>query len=390
MNSRLETIWRDSVVRAALGVHRLLLPQGVNAGWLPYLWLPYLGFLFMVWFYRPVSVAEIIGTSAAVCVFLALYFRSYAGRPREMPWLIAGIAAIGLGLTPFNIAAGVFFIYAAAICGYAGLRARNAVIMLIAVIVTQVGEYLLLGIPAGQWVWAPLVGVTIGLANLYFGDRARKNRIIEQSQDEIRRLATIAERERIARDLHDLLGHTLTLITVKAELAGTLAARNMPRAAEEIRELESIARDALAQVRQAVGGYRGDLAGEIANAGVALRAAGVGFEAEVLDSARNAEQDAALAMVVREAVTNIVRHAGARMCRLSLRREGGEMLLCIDDDGTGGRCDEGNGIRGMRERLQAIGGALKIEFGGRGTCLCATLPVRALVREREKDPEMSA
>lgn len=360
-----------------LGIHRRLLGDGATLGWIPYIWLPYLCFLFIGWFYGPVGAIEIVGTLAAVGLFLAMYFRSYSARPREMPWLIAGTAGIGLALTPFNFGAEVFLIYAAAMCGYVGHGARVAFAFLVVVIAAQVGELLLLDLPVGQWLWGPLVAFSVGLGNLYFSERSHKNQLIKQSQEEIRRLATTAERERIARDLHDLLGHTLTLITVKAELAGALAERDLPGAAKEIRELEQIARDALAQVRRAVGGYRSDLAGEIANAGVTLRAANVAFEANTASGGGcGKEQDAALAMVVREAVTNIVRHAGARTCRLSLEHDALGTTLDIRDDGVGGRRKAGNGIRGMRERLEELGGTLSVEFDANGTSLHAAVPAR--------------
>ncbi len=360
--------------RSALAVHRWLVPRAAELGFMPYVWLLFLSFLFIRWLFESVSGIEAVGTLAALCVFLALYFRCYTGRPREGPWLVIGIAALGFALTPFNIGALVFLIYAATLCGYIRVRPNRAFALIIGMIVVQTIELVWLGVPVGSWLWGPLVAFSAGLANLYFGERERKNRIIRQSQDEIRRLATAAERERIARDLHDLLGHTLTLITVKAELAGTLAERDLPRAADEIRELEQIARDALAQVRQAVGGYRGDLAGEIANAGVALHAAGIHFDADAAGGSRGTAQDAALAMVVREAVTNIVRHAGAQTCRLSLRHADARILLELRDDGHRGRRGEGNGIRGMRERIEALGGTLSVEFGAAGTHLEAIVP----------------
>ena len=139
---------------------------------------------------------------------------------------------------------------------------------------------------------------------------------------------------------------------MKAELAARLAERDITAAAlEDTAELEKISRDALRQVREAVGGYRnGDLAGEVANARVALTAAGAYLTTDI--DTRNCPQthDNLYALVLREAVTNIVRHAGARHCNIKLRTARAWMaMLTIEDDGRGGRIREGNGIHGMRE-----------------------------------------
>jgi two-component system sensor histidine kinase DesK len=220
--------------------------------------------------------------------------------------------------------------------------------------------------------------VVLGLANLYFGEMSRKNRALKLSQEEIRKLAAGAERERIGRDLHDLLGHTLTLITVKAELAAKLAERDLAGAAREIRDVERISREALAQVREAVGGYRsGGLTGELANARVALTAANVKLAENVEPPRLSPAQDSALAMVLREAVTNIIRHSGAQHCRIELENGGPNLRLLIADDGHGGSLREGNGFKGMRERLKAVSGNLEIDSGHNGTRLTILMPMTA-------------
>ncbi|HET8552128.1 MAG TPA: sensor histidine kinase [Gammaproteobacteria bacterium] len=365
--------------RMALGIHHRLLPPDHHADWTPYLWLVWTGFYFLS-LVPPTTAATRAATLLALAAFFPLYFRYYWAHGWERHSIIILIAALGIALTPFNLAGGGLLIYAGAFAGFS-LRPRKALAAVGGLAIIAIIEYVALGFSPLEWIWAPTITIVAGLANVWAAERMRQNRELRRSQDEVRRLAAIAERERIARDLHDLLGHTLTLITVKAELAGTLAARDLPRAAAEIRELESIARDALAQVRQAVGGYRGDLAGEIANAGAALRAAGVEFKADTAAAGCESDKDAALAMIVREAVTNILRHAGAHECRLSLKRRADSVILEITDDGSAQHRDEGNGIRGMRERLQAIGGTLTLDFGAHGTRLRATIPGREPERE---------
>jgi two-component system sensor histidine kinase DesK len=365
--------WQNAIKPAALGVHRRLLPPDCEREWIPYLWLVWTVFYFLAML-PPAGPASVAATVPIMAAFYVLYFRHYWARGVERHCITLLIVALGIALAPFNYTGGGLLIYAASHAGN-DCKPRNAILAIAALAAICVIEYLLLGLPVVVWIWAPTVIVVVGLACLWGAERERQNHVLRLSQQEVRRLAATAERERIARDLHDLLGHTLTLITVKADLAGTLAERDLPGAAREIRDLEQVARDALAQVRRAVGGYRGDLGAEIANAGVALHAAGIAFASDT-SVGRAGDADGVLAMVVREAVTNIVRHSGANTCRLSLRREDDQrIILDISDDGTAGRCEEGNGIRGMRERLEAMGGQLSIDFRPDETRLRVTIPV---------------
>ncbi|HEU4559772.1 MAG TPA: sensor histidine kinase, partial [Longimicrobium sp.] len=203
---------------------------------------------------------------------------------------------------------------------------------------------------------------------------ARTNARLRLAQDEVRHLAAVAERERIARDLHDVLGHTLSLIVLKSQLASRLAGRDPERAAQEIRDVEQVSRKALAEVREAIRGYRGSLEDEIARAGSLLRAAGIHAElsVELLPMHRAAEE--ALALALREAVTNTVRHAEASTCTVRISAADGTCTLVVADDGRGVIRSEGQGLRGMRERVEALGGRVAWECRG-GTTLIVTMPV---------------
>jgi two-component system sensor histidine kinase DesK len=190
-------------------------------------------------------------------------------------------------------------------------------------------------------------------------------------------MAKLAERERIARDLHDLLGHTLSVIVMKSELASKLADRDPARAIQEIRDVERVSRDALTEVRRAVEGYRRHgLGGEMRNAVIALRAAGVTLHTDVAPLALSPKQETALALALRESVTNVVRHAHATVCRVSLRADGGQLTFIVEDDGRGGAPREGNGLHGMRARLAEVGGTVALD-GGRGMRVVITVPLRA-------------
>jgi two-component system sensor histidine kinase DesK len=188
----------------------------------------------------------------------------------------------------------------------------------------------------------------------------------------VRRLATLAERERIGRDLHDLLGHTLSLITLKSELARRLALADPPRAQQEMEEVERVARHALAEVRHAVTGMRaGDLGSELVSARLMLEASGITLQVQRPDTLDLPEKtEAALALVLREAVTNIHRHSRATEARVVITRSGEEFSMRITDNGCGGIAAHGNGVSGMRERVRQIGGHLGIESPARrGTAL---------------------
>lgn len=194
-------------------------------------------------------------------------------------------------------------------------------------------------------------------------------------------MATIAERERISRDLHDLLGHTLSLITLKAELAGKLVERDLAACRAEIKDIENSARAALSEVRSAVTGYRQTgFAHELASARVSLAAAQVTLNATVEPIVLPAATENVMSLALREAVTNIVRHARASHCELSLALDDGVIVLRIGDDGTavshGGALLHGNGLNGMQERVAALGGrlALRVE---RGLALELRMPMGA-------------
>lgn len=169
-------------------------------------------------------------------------------------------------------------------------------------------------------------------------------------------LTVTAERDRVARDVHDVLGHSLTVVSVKAELAARLLDRDPVRARAELVEIQGLARQALAEVRATVGGLRATgLDEELAGAAVALRAAGIAAELPASGTALDPRRRAVAAWVLREAVTNVVRHSGAARCTVEL----GESCLRIVDDGCGlGDQAPGHGLQGLRERVEASGARL--------------------------------
>jgi two-component system sensor histidine kinase DesK len=226
-----------------------------------------------------------------------------------------------------------------------------------------------------------IVATMVGLSNIYFRQMDLKSRELKASQAEVERLAAMAERERIARDLHDLLGHTLSSVALKAELARKLLDRDVEQARTELTEVERIARNATAEVRQAVSGYRAcTVTGEAIRGRRNLESLGVEFIARLpQDLALIPELDNLLGLVLREALTNVARHAAAGSCRVVLASDDRMHRLTVEDDGRGARqagLDDGSGLAGMRERLASVGGALELDRSPMGGLrLRAAIPV---------------
>jgi two-component system sensor histidine kinase DesK len=204
------------------------------------------------------------------------------------------------------------------------------------------------------------------------------NAELMQAREELARSAVAEERMRFARDLHDLLGHSLSLIALKSELAGRLAERDPARARQEMADVEDAARRALAEVRDAVSGYRQvSLAQALAEARSALSAAGIGLRAPAAGEPLPAAVDAVLGWVVREATTNVLRHSGARSVVVDLGTTDDDVGLTVTDDGRGGTGPRGAGLSGLAERVEAVGGRLAAgPVDGRGFRLAVVVPVR--------------
>lgn len=354
-----------------------LLPDDPELGWTPYAWLVYLLFPVSFLLFAPAPPSTWVATAGATAVFLPIYFRAFwiTGKALLVP--AALIAAIGLLLAPVNSGASTFVIFGASFLGRVTppRLALRSLLVLTGIVMLMSWFW---GLRPEFWATAGLFGLLIGGINLHYSEVARANAKLRLSQQEVERLAQTAERERIARDLHDLLGHTLSLITLKAELASKLLPRDSEAAGREIREVERISREALREVRSAVSGYRSEgLSAELARARLALEAAGVRLECLVTPLDLEPAQETALAFAVREAVTNVMRHSGAGLCRIRLEPDGGAVRLEVTDDGHGGKGTEGNGLRSMRERAEALGGTLEHRSEtGAGMRITVTVPRR--------------
>jgi two-component system sensor histidine kinase DesK len=344
-----------------------------DLGWTPFAWLVYLIFYFVPLVTGGPSTRVVVWSLVAAAVFLVLYFEAFRARGTRQLVIAWAIHGVGLAIVPIHPAGVCFFIYAVAFVGFTR-SSRDAFRWLALMLVSMTAELLWLRTPAWGLLPVLAVAVVVGATNIQFAEMRRKDRRLRVAQAAVEEMARIAERERIGRDLHDLLGHTLSVIVLKSELAARLADRDPARAAAEIRDVERISRDALAEVRKAVSGYRAEgLGQEIGNAERVLVAAGITPEIAGSPATLSPDEDRALAYALREAITNVVRHAAATRCWITFSEEGGRTHLEVRDNGRGGLAPEGSGLSGMRERLRQVAGTLE-RSGQNGTRLVMSVP----------------
>jgi two-component system sensor histidine kinase DesK len=339
-----------------------------------FIWLIYTVFLFFDPIQRH-SRTRWVEFAIAYALFLAIYTGLVFARSRSTQYfLLLAMGLLGVAYYPLNGGACGMFIYVAAFVPFIAESILLCVSTFVVAALVMVAEGYHLGWSPWSWGVCAFFAVAVGCGNLVAAQRMRANKKLNLAHEQILHLAKLAERERIARDLHDVLGHTLSVVVLKSELAGKVMDRDPERARKEIGEVEHIARQALGEVREAIRGYRSEgLAAEIARAKKTLDAAGVTLEYGEKPPQLAPAEETVLSLIVREAVTNIVRHAQASHCRLEFAANGFGTALTVEDDGRGGIREEGNGLRGMRERVESIGGKLQID-SVQGTRLLVEIP----------------
>ncbi|HYW25058.1 MAG TPA: sensor histidine kinase [Terriglobales bacterium] len=356
--------------------------------WLVLLWPPVAAFFHLAlpaW--RAAALLATLAAYAAVYAFFC--FRGYRCR---QPWFVAAeVAVLTLLAGAVNALSGLKtpnpYVIPTMVAGFAfaPVPAVAAIVLLAAFGLTDslVGA----GFTAQEDLATILV---IGPQLLLWGAGAMGLRYLvdvlaelRAAREQIGRLAVEQERARISRDLHDQLGHSLSLLTLKGELAARLIPSGAPGGAE-VRDMVGLARDALREVREVVSGYRKPtLATELSAARTALAAAGIGCDVEQSVGAVSRETEAVLGWAIREGVTNVIRHSRAAHCRIALVREDGLVRADVVDDGVGADgAAEGSGLRGLGERVGAIGGRLETGRGpGRGFRLTVAAPAGGAARD---------
>ena len=312
--------------------------------------------------------------AAAYPLFLLFYIGTFTTRGRMRFVFFILLYALGFAYTPFNQSACGIFVYPISMLAFMLRDTRKFFYILTAQVTAIAFEGYILHLP---WFSTGLgigLSLIVGLSNLYYAQQQQSDAKLRMAHDEIEQLAKVAERERIARDLHDLLGHTLTLVVLKTELAQRLVTTDPVAATNELAEIQTTARKALAEVRDAVLGYRSTgLPEEIDRARHTLATSGITLIAEPAPANIPATEETVLALAVREAVTNIMRHSEATTCTMRFTTANNQFNLTVEDNGKGGASEDGFGLRGMRERIEALGGHFTIDSTA-GTRLIIALP----------------
>ena len=319
----------------------------------------------------------------ALAALWAWFWTRIIGGP-DRRYLVPAIVAATLILTVFTLRTppqyGSLFLYAVIMAG-AAFPWRRAVPALVLLAVLAAAIELIRGesvtASTGQFLNDLLVGFAAVAGRLL----VEANQQLSQAREQIARLAVGEERLRFARDLHDLLGHSLSVIALKSELAGRLIKNTPGLAAHEIEDIEKVARDALREVREAVTGYRQPtLAAELAGAHEVLTAAGIEYHVDHDHVPLPPAVEAVLAWTVREGVTNVMRHSQAKRCAVRIINKDGHATAEVIDDGRGGTPEAGSGLRGLEERVRERGGTLIAEpLPHEGFRLRVTLPLREVL-----------
>ena len=273
--------------------------------------------------------------------------------------VILGIAA---AVSPSPVGAGGILVFAFIMAG-ACFPWRTALWVLLGLAVLQAVAQLARFEDPGMQVSSLLNSVLVGGVGMGARLLWTAYSDLTEAREEIARLAVSEERLRFARDVHDLLGQSLATIVLKTELIG----RQLPADADdslrhEVDDVVRVGRKSLADLREAVAGYRRPtLPGEVTSARAALRSAGIAFAVDDRVGGLPGDPDTVLAWCLREAVTNVVKHSGATRCDVSLSRDNGLVRLAVADDGQGASTlDGGSGLAGMRERVTLAGGTVDV------------------------------
>jgi two-component system sensor histidine kinase DesK len=329
-------------------------------------------YVFVSPYQRGAHWIEWVLTTLAFVIFVVLYIvgMMYWDNRRILAGVCWGVLGLGIAFFGFRYSGAVFFVFVAAIGPFtvSGSPSRSAALVLGTFAIMWVEWWLTHASFAPDHGWPlalTLQGMLVAAGTTFVARETAENE----------RDLRVAERERIARDLHGVLGHTLSSIALKAELAGRVFHDQPQRALAEINAVEQISRDALEDVRNAIHGYyAGDIRTEFERAESMLRAAGIQTERRFESIAMDPAQERVLALALREAVTNVVRHAKAKLCKLALYRSGAAYRLEVADDGCGGSIAEGIGVRSIRTRVEAVGGSVAWHSEA-GTLLVIVLPL---------------
>ena len=343
----------------------------------PEFFLFYLPFYFVPWLFVSPTGKDMAAAIIAIVVFLPLYFRSFENSSPVAIGYIVAIELIAIASGSFSGNSGVFHVYACSAVGFQLPRSRAIGLMIGLSLVWLTAAYLI-GVHPINLYGSLFFGVMTGLIVIASWREMIKQRAIEKAHTRERQLTAIDERERIAHDLHDVLGHTLTTTALKADLAIKLIDTNASLAKQEITDIHTITRNALQDVRRAVEGMAlSRVDDELEQTQQALTAANIKLTILGDIPPLSESESHTLGLALREATTNILRHSSATTVVIDIQVQEQSLMLTIADDGGSGAIQEGIGLSGLRRRIESIEGSVKLDTQPEGFTLMITIPLAA-------------
>ena len=331
-----------------------------------WIWLIFSIYYFIPLYYVRYSAWEIGLQIIAYIGFITLYMWTFK-LPRSKGWIpISLITLIAVGISPITVGSSTFFSFLGVLIGFTYTTRILLVLMSGYVAIIVLFQIFLYDNIPFQFFGLPALMGFITTSVVGFMEKLREENRIQtlKSKQEIEQLAVIAERERIARDLHDILGHTLSSIALKAELAEKLLSQEKAGDAKEhIRDLHQIARNSLSLVRQTVSGYKHrGLTGEVIDLCEKIRQQGFIVDLRGNIPRLTARAETAVILALTELTTNLLRHSNASHCEIHFVDDDNSLHICVQDNGKVKQIEQGNGLQGIQERLAAIAGELLIDI----------------------------
>ncbi|MES2674934.1 MAG: sensor histidine kinase [Pseudomonadota bacterium] len=347
----------------------------------PWIWLIFSLYFFVPMYYMEPNIFHYILLTAAYISFVILYVRATRMKTSLVWRPIVAIIAIAFMVTTISPGSSSIFPYVGFLIGFT-YSTRLYLLLLSSMIIGIIGLHFYFNYPVPYFALPAISGiVTISLwGYIERISMAGKMRWL-QSRQEIQQLAVIAERERIARDLHDILGHTLSSIALKAELAEKLLEQNkMQDVQQHLSELHHIARESLSLVRQTVSGYKHrGLSGEVIQLCDKLRQNGFSVDINGEIPTLTARAETALILALTELTTNVLRHSKGNHCQLSFNVSDENIIISLHDNGCIKSITPGNGLNGIQERLHALAGDISAQIS-HGCRFDITLPAHELTQ----------
>ena len=353
-----------------------------HMGFFPYMWLVYL--LFPIYNLTQVSGWKLVMGIGMLIVFIITYRQLYFVQKTFVLWACIQMVLIYLFALFYNPFMIFFGFFTASAMGFA--PSKKAFRVLLCLLVVMLGAFVFINM--NQLTPTSLINIVpmfilmlltpFGMRN--FNQKKILRNQLNEANEQIKDLVKREERQRIARDLHDTLGHTLSLITLKSQLVEKLIVKNPERASVEAKEITQTSRTALKQLRELISDMRMiTVEEELEQIKAILQAANIELEIKQETSASSLSpiEQNILGMCLREAVTNVVKHSKATRCIVSVLKSQGELILTVEDNGIGlaDQNHDGNGIRGMKERIVLIDGFVELDAINPGTLLIVKVPV---------------